>query len=89
MLRYFMLVDGKEIIGVINDEESSFDLKVVQEPWRLLLTNNGYVPAPMPAKNLTIDNSRVLCEGDVDDELVRVYNERHGGIVRSQKGLVV
>ena len=89
MLRYLKLSTGDELIGRIDDDETGYDLRILKHPWRLVCTSQGYIPMPMPASNLTINNVHVIFEGDVDDELARVYNERTGGVVTPHKSLMI
>lgn len=87
MLRYFMLSNGYELIGEVADGEQ-YDVRKLLHPWRLLLTSRGYVPVPSPAGEIVLDNSHVLLEGSVDDELANVYRQQNGAIVRPPAGVV-
>ena len=91
-LRYFMLQNGFEMIGEIESEPvdgERYDLRRLKNPWRLLLTQHGYVPAPCPASWIDLDRSNILLEGGVDDDLANVYREKQGGIVTPAKGVVL
>ncbi len=88
VLRYFMLVNGIELIGEVEDGEQ-YDLRTLRSPWRLLLTNKGYVPVPSPAREIALDRSNVLLEGSVDEELSNIYRQQNGGLVTPVKGIVV
>ena len=86
---YLKLLNGDELIGQVPDEDVSYDTRRLLNPWRMLLTQEGsYVRANMPAKSITISSTHVLFEGDVDDELSRVYNEQMGGIVTPPKHII-
>ena len=89
LLRYIKLTAGDELIGQVQDEEIGYDLRVLHNPWRMVLTSQGYVPCPIPIKSMEINSIHVLYEGEVDDDLGAAYKQQHGGIVRPPKGLVV
>ena len=89
LLRYFKLSTGDEYIAQLDDVQTEYDLRTLHNPWRLLLSNHGYVPCPMPAKNLTLNSIHILLEGEVDDELARVYREKISGIASIPKNIVI
>ena len=84
---YLKLLNGDELIGQVPDEDVSYDTRRLLNPWRMMLTSKGYVPCPMPAKSITVSSAHVLFDGEVDDDLLRVYNEQMGGIVTPKPGL--
>lgn len=89
VIRYFKLTTGDEFIAQLKDEDVGYDLRCLHDPWRMLLTNQGYVPCPMPVKSLTVNSIHILYEGEVDDDLARVYREKMGGIAVPSKDLLI
>jgi len=87
MLRYFMLTNGYELIGEIEDGEQ-YDLRKLKNPWRLLLSNRGYMPVPCPAGEIELERVHILLEGTVDDDLAAVYHEKYNGIITPPKSMV-
>lgn len=84
-LRYVKFRLGDELVGDMDDGAEGYDLRVMRNPWRILMgtTQQGprMLPAPLAAKEITFDRADVLYEGEVVDELADVYRQQHNMIV--------
>jgi hypothetical protein len=73
-IEYVKLRSGDELIGGIQEDSPN----ALSNPWRMLLTPNGYVPCPIPVKEITLDGSEIVWRGEVDADLADVYRTKNG-----------
>ena len=88
MLMYVKLRSGDELFGDI-EEAGGVAIIQLNKPWRLLLSQKGYVPMPMPLDSVDIKEEDVLLCGPVDADLTRAYNVQQGDLITPPAGLTL
>ena len=93
MLMYIKLRSGDELFGevpehAIEEIDNPAIFRLVK-PWRLLLSQKGYVPMPMPLDSVDMKDEDVLLQGPVDKDLTNAYNVQRGDLITPPAGLTL
>lgn len=83
MLQYLKLVNGDEIVADYDATESdgvNYDIGLLHDPCRVILTNQGMVIIPYPTKCLRVEKHHVLFTGDPELGFANAYRQQVSGL---------
>ena len=87
MIKFLKIITGEDIIADVIEEEIGTDpLVTLKNPAMLLMSREGMAMVPyapfVKGDSVKLATSRIIYEGELDDEILKAYNERFGsGIV--------